>query len=302
MGRPVTKQPLARVRTPGSSAVDSRGSADRAIGVFDSGVGGLTVLKALSVRMPRETLLYLGDTARVPYGSKSADTVTGYAVETGDFFAERDVKLMVVACNTTSAIALDILRARYPVPVLGVIEHGARAAIKATRRGRIGVIGTEATIASGAYARALRDLEPDVEIFTRACPLFVPLAEEGWTDNEVARRTVSLYLSSLKRSGIDTLILGCTHYPLLRSAIESCMGPGVRIVDSAEETAREVKRSLQAGPGLRTRGRGGASFFVTDTAERFARLGERFYGASVASAVRIVLRPESVSPRRRRVS
>ena len=228
MGRPVTKQPLARVRTPGSSAVDSRGSADRAIGVFDSGVGGLTVLKALSVRMPRETLLYLGDTARVPYGSKSADTVTGYAVETGDFFAERDVKLMVVACNTTSAIALDILRARYPVPVLGVIEPGARAAIKATRRGRIGVIGTEATIASGAYARALRDLEPDVEIFTRACPLFVPLAEEGWTDNEVARRTVSLYLSSLKRSGIDTLILGCTHYPLLRSAIESCMGPGVR--------------------------------------------------------------------------
>lgn len=278
-----------------------RGGAERAIGVFDSGVGGLTVLKALAARMSRETLLYLGDTARVPYGSKSADTVTGYAIETGDFFADRDVKLMVVACNTTSAIALDVLRARYPVPVVGVIDPGARAAIRATRKGRVGVIGTEATIASGAYARALRDLEPSVEIFTRACPLFVPLAEEGWTDNEVARRTVSLYLSSLKRSGIDTLILGCTHYPLLRGAIAAYMGPEVTIVDSAEETASEVRRSLRAAHALRPRGEGGASFFVTDAAERFARLGERFYGTSVGSAVRIVLRGEA-APRRRRAT
>ncbi|MFM7736398.1 MAG: glutamate racemase [Alphaproteobacteria bacterium] len=295
-------RPVARAATRGRRSPDAgpgRGPAERAIGVFDSGVGGLTVLKALAARMPRETLLYLGDTARVPYGSKSADTVTGYAVETGDFFAERDVKLMVVACNTTSAIALDVLRSRYPVPVVGVIEPGARAAIRATRKGRIGVIGTEATIGSGAYARALRDLEPGVEIFTRACPLFVPLAEEGWTDNEVARRTVSLYLSSLKRSGIDTLILGCTHYPLLRAAIAGYMGPEVTIVDSAEETASEVRRTLRSGAALRARGEGGASFFVTDAAERFARLGERFYGASVGSAVRIVLRGEA-PPRRRR--
>ncbi len=272
---------------------------DRPIGVFDSGVGGLTVLKALSARLPKEALLYLGDTARVPYGSKSPSTVIGYAVETGDFFADRGVKLMVVACNTTSAVALDLLRARYPVPVVGVIEPGARAAVRATRRGRIGVIGTEATIASGAYARALRDIEPDVEIFTRACPLFVPLAEEGWTDNEVARRTVALYLASLRRSGIDTLILGCTHYPLLRAVIEAYMGPDVEIVDSAQETAAEVRRLLRGKGALRARGRGSASFFVTDAAERFARLGERFYGASVGSAVRVVLRGEAAPASRR---
>lgn len=271
--------------------------------MFDSGVGGLTVLGALAARMPRETLLYLGDTARVPYGSKSADTVTRYAVETGDFFAERGVKLMVVACNTTSAIALDVLRERYPVPVVGVIEPGARAAVRATRQGRIGVIGTEATIGSGAYARALRAIEPDVEIFTRACPMFVPLAEEGWTDNDVARRSVALYLSSLRRSGIDTLILGCTHYPLLRPAIASYMGPEVTIVDSADETAREVQRTLRSAGALRGRGDGGASFFVTDAAERFLRLGERFYGASVGSAVRIVLRGDGApSPRRGRAA
>lgn len=275
---------------------------DRPVGVFDSGVGGLTVLKALSARLPKETLLYLGDTARVPYGSKSPATVTGYAIETGDFFADRGVKIMVVACNTTSAVALDLLRARYPVPVVGVIEPGARAAVRATRRGRIGVIGTEATIASGAYARALRDIEPNVEIFTRACPIFVPLAEEGWTDNEVARRTVALYLASLRRSGIDTLILGCTHYPLLRAAIEAYMGPDVEIVDSAEETAAEVRRLLRGGGGLRARGPGSASFFVTDAAERFARLGERFYGASVGSAVRVVLRGEAAPASRRRRS
>ena len=285
----------SRARRP---SLPAAAPSDRPIGVFDSGVGGLTVLGALAARMPRETLLYLGDTARVPYGSKSADTVTSYAVEIGDFFADRGVKLMVVACNTTSAIALDTLRARYPVPVVGVVEPGARAALRATRRGRIGVIGTEATIASGAYARALREIEPGVEIFTRACPMFVPLAEEGWTDNEVARRTVSLYLSSLRRSGIDTLILGCTHYPLLRAAIAACMGPEVTIVDSAAETASEVRRTLRSTGSLRTRGEGGASFFVTDAAERFARLGERFFGSSVGSAVRIVLRGET-APRRR---
>ncbi|HEY8517495.1 MAG TPA: glutamate racemase [Candidatus Binatia bacterium] len=268
----------------------AQSASDRPIGVFDSGIGGLTVFKELAAQLPREHLLYLGDTARVPYGTKSPETVTSFAIEVADFFAERDVKLMVVACNTTSAVALDVLRARYDVPVLGVIAPGARAAAAATARGRIGVIGTEATIASGAYERELQAIAPGVEIFARACPLFVPLVEEGWVDNEVARRTVALYLGSLKKSGIDTLILGCTHYPLLRPVIAEYLGRGVRIVDSAEETAREVRRVLREDGMLRTRGRGAASFFVTDAVQRFLRVGERFYGASVASAVRVVLR------------
>jgi glutamate racemase len=234
--------------------------------------------------------MYLGDTARVPYGSKSGETVIQYAIEVADFFVERGVKAIVVACNTTSAMALDVLRARYPVPILGVVEPGAQAALRVTRRGRVGVIGTEATVESGAYARSLRSIDPDVEIFTRACPLFVPLAEEGWVANDVARRAVAVYLASLKKSGIDTLILGCTHYPLLRDAIGEFLGPRVRLVDSADETARQLRRLLASEGTSRSRGRGSASFFVTDAAERFQRVGERFYGSSVASAVRVVLR------------
>ena len=282
--------PRKRAAPKPAKRTTRRARVDQAIGVFDSGVGGLTVLHALSKQMPRENLIYLGDTARVPYGPKSGETITGYAIETADFFVERGAKVIVVACNTTTALALDLLRARYTVPVIGVVEPGARAALKATRNQRIGVIGTEATVGSGAYAQHLRAVAPDVEIFTRACPLFVPLAEEGWTANDVARRTVSTYLASLKKSGIDTLILGCTHYPLLAKAIGDFMGPGVRLVDSAEETAREVKRVLRSKELVRKTGRGSTSFFVTDLAERFTRIGERFYGSSVSSAVRVVLR------------
>jgi glutamate racemase len=276
--------------------------ADDAIAVFDSGIGGLTVFKELARRLPREHLLYLGDTARLPYGTKSPENVRGCAIEIGDFFAERGVKLMVVACNTMSAIALEQLRARYDVPVVGVITPGARAAVAATSRGRIGVIGTEATIASGAYEREIRGLAPNAEIFARACPLFVPLAEEGWLDNEVARRAVGIYLGSLKKSGIDALILGCTHYPLLRPAIADFVGAGVQIVDSAEETAGEVRRLLHERALLRPRGRGTASFFVTDGVQRFLQVGERFYGASVASAVRVVLRGDSPAERATRLT
>jgi glutamate racemase len=281
---------MGRTSSTRSSASQGAALKEQAIGVFDSGVGGLTVLHALSRHLPREHLIYLGDTARVPYGSKSSETITSYAVEIADFFADRGVKLLVVACNTTSALALELLRRRYPIPVIGVIEPGARGALAASRNGRIGIIGTEATIASGAYPQHLRAVEPEVEIFTRACPLFVPLAEEGWTHNDVARRTVATYLSSLKKSGIDTLVMGCTHYPLLAEAIGSFLGPGVTLVDSAEETATEVRRVLRRQKALRPRGKGSASFFVTDLADRFARIGERFYGASVSSAVRVVLR------------
>jgi len=268
---------------------------EQAIGVFDSGIGGLTVLKAISRVLPREHLIYLGDTARYPYGAKSGDTIAGYAIEIADFLVERGIKLLVVACNTASAFALEVLAERYAIPVIGVIEPGARAAVRASVAGRVGVIGTESTINSGAYTRALRAVDPGIAIYTRACPLFVPLAEEGWVENDVARRTVATYLATLRRSGLDTLILGCTHYPLLRSLIGEFMGPDVRLVDSAEETAREVRRALNAAGLVRRRGTGAASFFVTDAPDRFSRLGERFFGASVASAVRIVLRGESLA-------
>jgi glutamate racemase len=260
---------------------------DAAIGIFDSGVGGLTVLHAVLGALPHEHLIYLGDTGRYPYGSRSAEIVTRYAMESADFLVERRLKLLVIACNTATSAALETLRARVPVPVIGVVEPGARAAVRATRNGRVGVIGTEAVIGSGAYTRALRAQNPTLELFTRACPLFVPLAEEGWTEGPVVRSVADTYLSSLARSGIDTLILGCTHYPLLKPLIAEVMGPSVTLVDSAEETAREVAARLEQDGMARAGGPGSTSFFVTDAPDRFVRIGQRFLGARVESAVRI---------------
>jgi glutamate racemase len=257
------------------------------IGIFDSGVGGLTVVQRLLEALPSEDLLYLGDTARHPYGTKSAAVVTSYAEENTRFLIDKGVKLIVVACNSASAVALDALRARFDVPIVGVIEPGARAAIAATQNRKVGVIGTEATIASGSYTRALRALDPGLEIYTRACPLFVPLAEEGWVENEVAREAATLYLASLRQSRVDTLILGCTHYPLLARTIGAALGPEVRLVDSAEETAREVAALLGERGIARDGGTGATSFFVTDVPDRFVRIGGRFLGTAVDSAVRI---------------
>ena len=257
------------------------------IGIFDSGVGGLTVLQRLRETVPHEHLLYLGDTARHPYGTKSADVVTRYSIENTEFLLEKGVKMVVVACNTASAVALDALRARFEVPIVGVIDPGARAAVSATRNRKVGVIATEATIASGSYTRALRALDPGLEIYTRACPLFVPLAEEGWVENEVARETAALYLASLRQSRIDTLVLGCTHYPLLARTIADYLGPDVQLVDSATETAREVAAILGADGSARRDGRGSSSFFVTDVPDRFVKIGGRFLGTAVDSAVRI---------------
>jgi glutamate racemase len=257
------------------------------IGIFDSGVGGLTVMHELVGALPAESFVYLGDTGRYPYGNKSPETVTRYSLENATFLVDKGIKLLVVACNAASSVALDALRAECPVPVIGVIEPGAKAAAASSISGRVGVIGTEVTIASGAYTRALKRLRPGLEIYTRACPLFVPLAEEGWTDNEVAAATIALYLGSLQKSGIDTLILGCTHYPLLKRAIGDFLGKGVRLVDSAEETAREVRETLKESGLLRRRGRGAASFFVTDVPDRFIQVGRRFLGERVESAVRI---------------
>lgn len=260
---------------------------EAAIGIFDSGVGGLTVLQQIARLLPREFLLYLGDTARYPYGSKSPEVVTQYSCENADFLMERGLKLLVVACNTASAVALATLQRRYDCPVIGVIEPGAQAAIHCNKNGRIGIIGTKATIASGAYTQALRAVDTSVEVYTRACPLFVPLVEEGWIENEVAKATVSIYLSSLRHSGIDTLILGCTHYPLLKKSIASFLGPDVCLVDSAEETAKVVQHTLLSAGLTRKKGAGQASFFVTDEPDRFVKVGARFLGHQVESAVRV---------------
>ena len=260
---------------------------EKAIGIFDSGIGGLTVLQQLMRLLPHENLIYLGDTARSPYGTKSPDVVRVYSCENSDFLLERGLKMLVVACNTASAVALEVLRERYEIPVVGVIAPGAQAAVRRSKNDHIGVIGTEATIASGAYTQALRQLNPDVEVYTRACPMFVPLVEEGWVDNEVARGAVTRYLSSLKQSPIDTLVLGCTHYPLLRKCIAEFLGGQIGLVDSAEETAKVVKATLVSYGLARRKGNGEASFFVTDVPDRFVKVGARFLGEQIESAVRI---------------
>jgi glutamate racemase len=271
-------------RRAGVAAGDNR---ERPIGVFDSGIGGLTVLRALTEALPGEDFIYLGDTARLPYGTKSNEVILRYSCENSEFLLAKGIKMLVVACNTSSAVALAEISRLTVIPVIGVIEPGAAAAVKASRSGKIGVIGTEATIASGAYTRALQALRPRAEIYTRACPLLVPLVEEGWTENEIAEQTVAFYLESLKQSGIDTLLLGCTHYPLLRGLFERVLGPAVRIVDSAGATAGAVSKRLAALRLARLRRSGSQSFFVTEAPDRFVRVGRRFIGDRVESAVRI---------------
>ena len=262
---------------------------DAAIGIFDSGIGGLTVLQQVALLLPHEHLVYLGDTARTPYGTKSPDVVRQYASENTDFLIGRGLKMLVVACNTVSAVALEMLRDRYDIPVIGVIEPGVQAALRRSKRRRIGVIGTEATIASRAYTHALHELDPEVEVLTRACPLFVPLVEEGWVENKVTREAALVYLGSLKHSGIDTLILGCTHYPLLKNCLAEILGSSVYLIDSAEETAKVVRSTLASQGLLRRKGDGGASFFVTDVPDRFVKVGARFLGEQIESAVRVEL-------------
>jgi len=262
------------------------------IGIFDSGVGGLTVYRALHEQLPNERFIYLGDTARVPYGTKSLATVERYAVENARFLAAHGIKLLVVACNTASALALPAIRAALKIDVVGVIGPGARAAANVRRRsggnGTVGVIATESTVQSGAYTTAITKADPAVQVIERACPLFVPLAEEGWADNDVARTIAETYLKDL-RSRVDPLVLGCTHYPILREVIRTVVGDEVQLIDSGEATAAEVKSLLNQKSLARLTMPTGAlerhlcddldHFYVTDAAERFARVAERFLGA-----------------------
>ncbi|HAM34486.1 MAG TPA: glutamate racemase [Elusimicrobia bacterium] len=258
----------------------------RPIGVFDSGIGGLTVFKALSRRMPEEDLIYFGDTAHVPYGSKSKETVTRYSLEVAGFLASLRIKALVVACNTSSALALDEVARRLKMPVLGVIKPGAQAAAAATRNGQVGIIGTEATIASGAYTAALRARLPRVRVRAVACPLFVPLVEAGWWGHRATVLVARHYLAGLQRAGIDTLILGCTHYPLLKGVIRRVVGPRVRLIDSAEQTAIETEKLLLRLGLRRGAGRGKRRFFVSDAPRRFLKLARRLLGVRVARVER----------------
>lgn len=260
----------------------------RPIGIFDSGIGGLTVFKEIAKILPNEDLVYLGDTARVPYGTKSAATVTRYAVQNVRFLLREDVKLVVVACNTASAFALDALRREFDLPLLGVIDPGVAGALRSVSTKnpkRILVIGTEGTIASEAYGRALRQRDASVDAKGVACPLFVPLVEEGWWDNEITEKVARAYLDESMKSGLDTVILGCTHYPLLKTALRRVVGPRVSLVDSAEETAREVSLLLEK-EGIKNPAGGPPShkFYVTDSPERFQRVGSMILERTLANA------------------
>jgi len=255
------------------------------IGIFDSGIGGLTVARALYERLPGEATVYFGDTARVPYGPKSPETVRRYSLEILNWLLEQGVKAVVVACNTSTAHALEALQAESPVPVIGVIEPGARAAAAASRGGPVGVIGTAGTIASNAYAKAIRRVRPGADVRQRACPLFVPLVEEGWFDHPAAELIAREYLSPLREAGVDALVLGCTHYPLLKPLLQRVMGSDVKLIDSGEETAAAVAATLEgsgisAPPGTDPLHR----FAVSDDEARFLQVGSRFIGERLDGA------------------
>jgi glutamate racemase len=244
---------------------------EKPIGVFDSGVGGLTVFREIARSLPHHPLIYLGDSARVPYGTKSPQTVIRYSLEAAQHLVERGVGMMVVACNTATSAALATLQQRLSIPVIGVIEPGARAAVEKTR-GKIGVIATEGTVKSKAYTKAIKALAPDAEVIESAAPLFVSLAEEGWANTHVAREVAEIYLAPLMDEGIDTLVLGCTHYPILRGTIEKVVGDKVAIVDSAETTARCVRELVTSKGSARPE----YTFLVTDAEERFRRIAGEF--------------------------
>ena len=245
-------------------------SNPRPIGVFDSGIGGLTVVKALRDRLPNETIVYLGDTARVPYGPKSPETVQRYALELAQMLTQRNAKALVVACNTVSSVALPLLTRNFSVPVIGVIQPGARAALQATRNRHVGVIGTRATIRSGAYEKALRATDSSVRVSSRACPLLVPLIEEGLLDDDITDQVLVRYLAPLLADGIDTLVLGCTHYPLLGVATARVLGGEITLVDSAQNCAIAVQEALDQ-QSLRSpaTGRGELHVALTDAADNF---------------------------------
>lgn len=261
---------------------------NRPIGIFDSGVGGLTVVAQVVKELPFEDIVYFGDVARTPYGSKSRETVTRFSKEIAHFLVGQGVKMIIVACNTASSVALDVLDKEFNLPIIGVIRAGTLAALRATRNNRIGVIGTHVTIDSGSYVNDLRSLAPDIVVISQACPLFVPLVEEGWINHRVTTLVAKEYLSPLKDNGVDTLILGCTHYPFLKSVICETMGNGVALIDSAVEMAR-MARNVLSEKGFLCQGNRpvGRKFYLSDTSINFIELGERLLGEKMRVVTRV---------------
>jgi glutamate racemase len=256
---------------------------NNSIGVFDSGVGGLTVVRALMQGLPFEDIIYFGDTARVPYGVKSVETIRLYATQITEFLLQREVKALIVACNTMSAVAYDAIEDLSPVPLLGVVDAGAKGAVAVTKNKRVGIIGTPATITSNTYVRAIKKYDPEIEIFSQPCPLFVPLAEEGWLNHAVTRLTAQEYLKPVVAHNIDTLVLGCTHYPLLKPVLQEVLGSPIRLVDSAEAVTAQTKELLhEHNLGSEQRGSPEYRFYVTDVPHRFREIGELFLGRSLS--------------------
>lgn len=263
-------------------------SDNRPVGVFDSGVGGLTVVKEIFKRLPDENIIYFGDTARVPYGNKSKESIKKFAIQDIKFLMKRNVKLIVAACHTVSSMVLDDLNQWFHFPVIGVVESGVNAAVEATKNNRIGVIGTRGTIFSRTYEMKLKAKNNNIKVVSQSCPLFVPLAEEGWLDGVITEKIGEVYLRSIIEQKVDTLILACTHYPLLKEVIGKIVGKNVRIIDSAEETAKLVKKRLTL---LRfendNKGKKDHKFFVTDIPHQFLDVGERFLGRKLTNLTHV---------------
>ena len=261
---------------------------NKPIGIFDSGIGGLTVVKQLIKLLPNEQLIYFGDTARIPYGSKSKRLIQQYAIEDARFLLQYDIKLLVVACNTASSLAMDVLEEFLDIPVVGVVKPGASAAAELTNNNKVGVIGTSATINSGAYPQEITDLRPEAEVHSQACPLLVPLVEEGWLEDYITILTLKKYLAGLMREKMDTMILGCTHYPLLENTIQQVVGSEVKLIDSGKETAKAVRNVLTEKNILNlSNSNADNRYFVSDIPVKFEEIGSRFLGQRLDNVQRI---------------
>lgn len=262
--------------------------SQKSIGLFDSGVGGLTVYRAIRHLLPEENIIYLGDTARIPYGTRSPATVRRYAYQDAAFLYKQNVKMLIIACNTISSVALDLLKESFPIPILGVIEPGAKKAVETTKTGRIGVIATEATVESSAYVKAIQAINPSLEVYAQACPLFVALAEEGWHNHAATKLIASEYLAPLQSMDIDTLVLGCTHYPILKDIIQSVVGKNVTLIDSGECVAQEVKDLIQYTDNTSLiPNTSSDAFYVTDSGKRFCRIAELFLGKPLQNLIAV---------------
>ena len=262
---------------------------NRPIGVFDSGIGGLTVVDALARGLPKETIVYIGDTARVPYGNKSRNRIRQYAKEITTWLSKKDCKIIIVACNTASAVALKYLQSIFSIPIIGVIESGVKKGIQMCQNNKIAVLGTAATIRSNAYGKRINAVNPEVFVISQACPLFVHLAEEGWIEGEIPNQIADYYLTEIKKVGVDTVILGCTHYPLLKKTINKSLGESVNLVDSSDAVVKNVISNLEAISGLSSNQVGTIKCYVTDDPSSFNKIANRFCSKKIDQAIQIDL-------------